>query len=219
MKRSFRLGLLATAFTALCVLPIHTSAQAQKPPAGRGDRPVEHAADEGLSAQEREIFTWAQELSKRCGQVMEKWLIANEVTEDKLFAFLYYPIPKTDPPKFNTEYDKLADRDIQPIEEIFINKSSAIIFAILTDRNGYVPSHNLRYSQPLTGNNATDLVNNRTKRIFSDRTGLTAARNDDPRLVQKYKRDTGEILTDLSVPVFVKGKRWGAIRIGFRTVE
>ncbi|MBT7088489.1 chemotaxis protein, partial [bacterium] len=34
-------------------------------------------------------------------------------------------------------------------------------------------------------------------------------------LLQIYIRDTGEIMADLSVPVFVLGRHWGAVRIGY----
>jgi methyl-accepting chemotaxis protein len=61
------------------------------------------------------------------------------------------------------------------------------------------------------------LVGNRTKRIFDDTTGIKAATNKDkPFLLQSYRRDTGEIMHDISVPVYVFGKHWGAVRIGFK---
>jgi len=50
-------------------------------------------------------------------------------------------------------------------------KNSSMSFAICVDDHGYVPSHNLRYTRPLTGDPETDKVNNRTKRLFDDRTG------------------------------------------------
>ena len=34
-------------------------------------------------------------------------------------------------------------------------------------------------------------------------------------LVQTYARDTGAILTALTAPVFVKGRRWGAVLLGW----
>jgi methyl-accepting chemotaxis protein len=94
-----------------------------------------------------------------------------------------------------------------------------MVYAVMVDKFGYLPSHNVRYSQPLTGNLAIDLVNNRTKRIFNDRTGLAAARNKAPFLIQRYQRDTGEVMADLSVPVMVKGQHWGAVRLGYRAVD
>jgi methyl-accepting chemotaxis protein len=34
-------------------------------------------------------------------------------------------------------------------------------------------------------------------------------------LVQTYARDTGAIVTVLTAPVFAKGKRWGAVLLGW----
>ena len=183
-------------------------------PRARGE-----AASDALTAQDREMLGLAQDFARRASDAMEAWIANKEVTREKLFASLYYPIAKTDPPKFTTDWDKLSDRDIQAIEEAVLVKSPSIVFAVLVDRNGYLPTHDQRYSLPLTGNLASDLVNNRTKRIFNDRTGLAAARSEAPFLVQRYQRDTGENMVDLSVPVAVGGVHWGAVRIGYRLVE
>jgi methyl-accepting chemotaxis protein len=175
-----------------------------------------------LNAQEKEMLVVAQDFARRVAETMEGWLAAKEVTEERLFSFLYYPYPadkKVDPPKFTTDWDRLSDRDVQGIEEAVMTRSQALVFAVLVDRYGYLPTHNLRYSQPLTGNLASDLVNNRTKRIFNDRTGLAAAKSTAPFLLQRYLRDTGETMIDLSVPVFVRGVHWGAVRLGFRAAE
>jgi len=174
---------------------------------------------ESLTAQEREMLALGNEFARRATETLEKWLAAKEVTPERLFSFLYYPTPNTDPPKFTTDYDKLSDRDILPIQESILARSPAIVFTVTVDKNGYLPTHNQRYSMPLTGNLASDLVNNRTKRIFNDKTGLAAAQNTAPWLVQNYQRDTGETMADLSVPIFVQGKHWGAVRIGYRRLE
>ncbi len=179
--------------------------------------PITSAAD--LSPQERDMLALANDFARRCAEVIDRWLTDKEVSEDRLFASLYYPVPATDPPKYHTDWDQLSDRDVQPIEEAILARSSTIVFAVLVDRHGYLPTHDLRYSLPLTGNLASDLVNNRTKRIFDDRTGLAAARSDAPFLVQRYQRDTGETMEDLSVPVTIRGRHWGAVRIGFRQAD
>jgi methyl-accepting chemotaxis protein len=171
---------------------------------------------DALNAQEKEMLGVAQDFARRVTETMEGWLAAKEVSEERLFSFLYFPIPRTDPPKFTTDWDRLSDRDVQGIEEAVLTRSQALVFAVLVDKNGYLPTHNVRYSQPLTGNLAVDLVNNRTKRIFNDRTGLAAAKSGAPFLIQRYQRDTGETMVDLSVPVFIRGTHWGAVRLGFR---
>jgi methyl-accepting chemotaxis protein len=65
-----------------------------------------------------------------------------------------------------------------------------------------------------TGNYDVDLLNCRNKRIFSDKVGIALARNTKPFLLQTYMRDTGETVNDFSMPIFVAGKHWGAVRIG-----
>jgi len=175
--------------------------------------------NEPLSAQDREVLIWANQLAADVSQTIEKWIATRAISEEKLFGRLYYPIARTDPPKYTTEYSDLADRDLPGLQEAVVRKSGTVVFAVVTDINGYLPTHNQRYSQPLTGNRAFDLVNNRTKRIFGDRTGIAAARNEAPYLLQRYKRDTGELMADLSVPVKVRGKHWGCVRIGYRQVE
>ncbi len=94
------------------------------------------------------------------------------------------------------------------------------VYAVLSDRNGYVPTHNTKYSQPLTGDAEKDKLGNRTKRIFNDPVGLGAAHYNGADgkgyLQQVYERDTGEKMWDISAPVFVKGKHWGGFRIGYQ---
>jgi methyl-accepting chemotaxis protein len=176
-------------------------------------------AEDSLSPQEREMLALALEFSARCAETLERWIASGEVKGERLFSFLYYPMPATDPPKFTTDWDRASDRDILPIQERVLASSPLLSYAVMVDRNGYLPTHNQRYSQPLTGNLANDLVNNRTKRIFNDRTGLAAARSEAPFLIQRYQRDTGETMADLSVPVMVRGVRWGAVRLGYREIE
>jgi methyl-accepting chemotaxis protein len=35
-------------------------------------------------------------------------------------------------------------------------------------------------------------------------------------LLQTYKRDTGEIMHDLSVPIYLQGTHWGGFRMGYK---
>ena len=64
---------------------------------------------------------------------------------------------------------------------------------------------------------SVDIVNNRTKRLFDDRTGARCGSNTKPFLLQTYKRDTGEVMHDLSAPIHVDGKHWGGFRVGYRS--
>ena len=62
------------------------------------------------------------------------------------------------------------------------------------------------------------MLNSRDKRIFDDPTGKRSAQNTNPFLLQTYARDTGEVLSDLSLPIFINERHWGAVRLGFDPV-
>jgi methyl-accepting chemotaxis protein len=211
-----RLSALKLSFVCISGLLLSSSVALSQPTA----KPSKLSADsDELTSQDREVLAWANAMSSEITQTLERWINSHESTEQKLFSRLYYPIPKTDPIKYTTDYDSLADRDLSPIQEKYLNKSDVINYAVTADVNGYVPSHNKKYSMPLTGNKAVDLLNSRSKRLFGDRTGSMAARNEAPYLLQQYKRDTGELMGDLSVPIIVKGRHWGCVRIGYRRLE
>ena len=147
--------------------------------------------------------------------VIEAALKDRTLTMEALFDRNYVPIAKTDPQKFTTKFDAFFDRMISPIQEKIVSRDSRVLYTICIDNNGYVPTHNLRYTKPLTGNPEQDKNNNRTKRIFNDRTGIRCARNTDGFLLQTYRRDTGEILNDMSHPLVINGRHWGGIRVGY----
>jgi methyl-accepting chemotaxis protein len=147
-------------------------------------------------------------------RVLQDALDSGTFTVDQLFDENYVPIPNTLPQKYHTRYDAYLDGSIQKLEDMFL-KDDQVVFAVLVDRNGYLPTHNTKFSQPLTGDREKDKVGNRTKRLFNDEVGLKAAKNREEFLKQVYARDTGEKMWDLSVPVMVNGRHWGAFRIGF----
>jgi methyl-accepting chemotaxis protein len=164
-----------------------------------------------------QVKAYAAELSNGVQTAIAEAIKNGTLSESDLFDRTYQPYSrKTDPPKFTTRFDGFFDRVVSPMQESIVNRDSQLAYAICFDNNAYVPCHNLRFSKPLTGDTEVDKINNRTKRIFGDNTGMRCAKNTDGVLLQTYRRDTGEILNDLSVPIFINGKHWGGIRFGYK---
>jgi hypothetical protein len=99
------------------------------------------------------------------------------------------------------------------IMESLVQRMSEMVSS--TEQVGSVLEEIGRFCKPLTGNYEKDLADNRTKRIFNDRTGSRCGNHTSPMLLQTYKRDTGEVMHDLSVPIFVNGQHWGGFRISY----
>lgn len=132
-----------------------------------------------------------------------------------VFDQQYQPIPGSAPVKYKTSFDGRFETEIQPLYDQLARAAAGGKFVLAVDTNGYGPTHNSWYSKAPTGDKATDLVNSRDKRIFNDPAGLRAARNTQRFLLQTYVRDTGEIMTELDVPIHVNGRHWGGLRLGF----
>ena len=172
-------------------------------------------AEEPLTGFEAEVLSMVNQCRDEVIGEFEAMLSSNILTFNQLFDTFYIPIANTNPQKYNTQYDKITDERIRIILDKCLAMDERVFFVVAVDRNGYLPTHNSKYSKPLTDDSDYNTKNNRTKRLFNDRTGLAAARNKQPYLLQNYQRDTGETFYDLSVPIFLKDKHWGAVRFGF----
>lgn len=124
--------------------------------------------------------------------------------------------PGQQPEKFNVSYADAFERLLQPIFDGFISERPEFIYAIAVDKKGYAPAHHAKVSQSITGDVNTDLIKSRHRRFFTgNRQERRRCAHENPFLLQTYIRDTGEILNDLSIPLYVNGKHWGALIMGF----
>ncbi|KRB93358.1 methyl-accepting chemotaxis protein [Noviherbaspirillum sp. Root189] len=183
----------------------------------RGEMLFAALARSDASTSHDELCAVAQQAAKDVGKLFEQAIATGQITEAALFDRTYKPIPNTNPPKHTTAFDGFTDRVLPALQERILEQWSQLTYAGAVDNNGYFPTHNRKFSKPLTGDYETDLVNNRTKRIFNDHTGSRCGSNTKSFLLQTYKRDTGEVMHDLSAPIYVNGKHWGGFRVGYRS--
>jgi len=135
-------------------------------------------------------------------------------SKSNIFDKNYVALPNTNPQKYETTYRKAFNSKIQKKQDELRNDLGAI-YALFVDINGYLPSHHTGFSNELTGRPDVDLLKSRHMRIYNNSVAeKRRASNTQPFLLQAYVRDTGEILNDLSLPVYVNGKHWGALIIG-----
>ncbi|MBL8398161.1 MAG: methyl-accepting chemotaxis protein [Candidatus Accumulibacter sp.] len=131
-----------------------------------------------------------------------------------IFDQQYRQLPDIQPAKFSVAYLNEFKKEIQPFYDEWDKDVPDSPYAIAVDTNGYAPIHNRRYSQPLTGDPKVDLTGNRTMRKFNSPEELRFARNANKRAFRTYCRDTGEVVTEVSMPIYISGKLWGNVRAG-----
>ncbi|XOV42610.1 methyl-accepting chemotaxis protein [Pseudomonas sp. App30] len=181
----------------------------------QAERISERLAEVGMDDYHQRIYDLAREGARQIGERFEQDVEQGRISLDELFDRQYQPIANTHPTKFHTRFDRYADQVLPAIQEPLLARHEGLVFAIACTPQGYVPTHNRAFSQPLTGDAAHDALHNRTKRRFDDRTGARCGSHQQPLLLQTYTRDTGELMHDLSVPITVKGRHWGGLRLGY----
>ncbi|MCE1241517.1 MAG: methyl-accepting chemotaxis protein [Azonexaceae bacterium] len=159
-------------------------------------------------------------LHDRCAQFRDNVAdILTRIAERGINVFdqAYKDIPGSNPKRYTTAYDSQCDAELTALYDRLLGEVPGLVYSLSVDTNGYAPAHNGVFSNPPSGDPAVDLTKCRHKRIFNDPVGIKLAKNQKSSLFQTYVRDTGEILNDLSMPIMVNGRHWGAVRIGFKT--
>jgi len=167
------------------------------------------------------VIAVGMDAAERIQHVFQRALDEGTLSADDLFDESYQTVDGSDPPQHLTRFTAFTDKELPAIQEPAMESHDAIIFCAAVDRNGYLPTHNLKYCHPQKPDDPVwNAANCRNHRIFNDRTGLAAGRNTEPFLVQSYLRDMGGgnyvLMKDLSVPIYVGGRHWGGVRVGYK---
>lgn len=149
-------------------------------------------------------------------EVLEAAVDRGEMALETLFDARRIAIPGSNPPQFRSAFDQYFDRHVLPIQEYLLGRLPGTVFAIAVCPDVYVPSHNRKFSRPQTDNLEENAKWSRSKRIFSDNPALVAAAQSERSCFSTcYARDTGETIHTVSVPLLIKGRRFGIFIVGY----
>ncbi|MFA6265522.1 MAG: methyl-accepting chemotaxis protein [Pseudolabrys sp.] len=177
-------------------------------------------AESGIKTPDTPIVALCQKTAASIGALFERAIAKGTIGLDALFDERYVPVAGTDPQQVMAKFVGFTDKALPDIQEPLLDADPRIVFCAAIDRNGFLPTHNLKYSQPQGPDPAWNAANCRNRRIFNDRTGLSAGRSQRAFLLQTYRRDMGGgafvLMKDVSAPITVNGRHWGGFRIGFK---
>lgn len=131
----------------------------------------------------------------------------------------YRTIPGSNPEQFMTKIVGFTDREIPRRLEPLLDFDPRMKYAVITDRKGFIGTHNLSVSHPQGADPVWNDAHCRNRRFFNGRVELAASRNTEPFLLQAYRRHmsggTYALMKDVAAPITIQGRHWGAVRIGF----
>lgn len=185
------------------------------------ERMIQLTGSTGARTEISPMIELAQSTAVEISEAFEHALQIGEISKEQLFDRRYQPIAGTDPQQYMAAFTQFADRILPDIIEAVAASDPKISFCAAVDENGYLPTHNRKFSEPQRpGDPAWNNTYSRNRRIFNARVGLAAGQNREPFLVQTYRRDMGAgvymVMRDISAPIFIDGRHWGALRLAIR---
>ncbi|GLH81664.1 chemotaxis protein [Bradyrhizobium sp. SSBR45G] len=178
-------------------------------------------AESGVETADAPLIKTVVETARQIAATFEAAVDRGEITLADLMDESYREIPGTNPKQYMTRYVEFTDRVLPAIQDPIQSSDPRIAFCVAWARGGYLPTHNPNYRKPQGPDPVWNNANCRNRRLFEDRAvKKVAAASNKPFLLQTYRRDMGGgqfvLMKDLSAPIFVKGRHWGAFRMGFR---
>ncbi|MEA2831340.1 MAG: methyl-accepting chemotaxis protein [Bradyrhizobium sp.] len=177
-------------------------------------------ADSGVETSDAPLIRVVIETAKQIAAAFETAIERGDIRLDQLMDENYREIPGTNPKQYLTDYVALTDRILPPIQDPIQKLDPRIVFCVAWAKGGYLPTHNPNYRLPPGADPVWNNANCRNKRLFNDRAVRKVAANTKPFLLQTYRRDMGGgnfvLMKDLSAPITIRGRHWGAFRMGFR---
>jgi methyl-accepting chemotaxis protein len=181
---------------------------------------IAEIADSGVETADAPLVRIAVGTAKQISAAFESAIDRGEISLTQLMDKNYREIPGTNPKQYLTDYVTFTDRILPSIQDPIQKSDPRIAFCVAWAKGGYLPTHNPNYRLPQGPDPVWNNANCRNRRLFNDRAVKKVAANTKPFLLQTYRRDMGggnfALMKDLSSPIYVRGRHWGAFRIGFR---
>lgn len=187
-----------------------------------GDKSVEmfdQAVRSGFATDDLAFVEIAMKGRDTAVRLIEEAIAAGDLSEDDVFDRDYREIPGSDPVRYDNGFTEFADAKIQPILDTQIRERKEIISCVMSNQDGYLPTHMSERSLTPTGDPVHDDKHCRNRRkLLDDVTQRAIDMKDEPFSASCYrfmgaddqKATAGK---NIFVPVYVKGRYWGNFEI------
>ncbi|MGL4636239.1 MAG: methyl-accepting chemotaxis protein [Beijerinckiaceae bacterium] len=178
-----------------------------------------HTVIEETAKDNAKLLEVVRQGAAETARALEGALDRGEIQIGELFSNQYDPVANTEPRQFICKALPLYEKLFPGIIARALAERPELTYAVPLDRNGYCPTHSEECSQAQRWGDAefNDRFS-RNRRLELDDDTLAIVRSEQPYLIQRYRRLVAgevEMLKDVSVPVFVKGRHWGTFRTGW----
>jgi methyl-accepting chemotaxis protein len=138
---------------------------------------IDMAAEAGIQTDDTPFIESAVDIAKKIGTRFEEGVRSGAISMADLFDQQHQLIPGSNPEQYMTKFTSFVENVIPDLLEQILSWSPKIAFGVVTDRSGYLPVHNRKYSKPQGKDPFWNLANCRNRRRMSVDNGVQAATN------------------------------------------
>jgi methyl-accepting chemotaxis protein len=162
----------------------------------------------------------AQQAKDEVAALIEAAIARGEIGESAVFDTRYLAMPNTDPTQYTTLFCDFADAHVRPILDRLQNSDPRHIGCVMSDINGYLPTHITERSQPQSQDPAWNAKFCRNRRNFLDDATRRAIESEKEAMLVTYRMNLGEgrylPVKNVFVPLWIAGRRWGNFELAYR---
>lgn len=183
---------------------------------------LDRLANCGVRTDDTTFIEKAQSVTRGIEAMIEAAIARGEIDERSVFDTDYVPMPGTNPQQYKTGFCDYADTYVRPIlDEITkVDPSQAGLGCVISDINGYLPTHVTEHSQPQRADLTWNEEFCRNRRNFIDAATRRAIESDKEAMLVVYRVNLGEgryrPVKNVFVPLTVNGRRWGNFELAYR---
>ncbi|MDK2756400.1 MAG: methyl-accepting chemotaxis protein [Blastomonas fulva] len=174
----------------------------------------------GLSHRDNPYVETATDTGIEICSIIESALVSGTLTEAQLFDRTYRPRGEPGLVRYDNDFNDFADRHIRPILDRFWGAGKTTFGAVMSNVDGYLPTHISERSHAPTGDRTHDAAHCRNRMIVLDRTTSEAIEHKNDAYyaaVYRFEPHPGEvrILRNIFVPLWIRGRYWGNFELAY----
>lgn len=181
---------------------------------------LDQLASSGAPIDDSECIEVAKQVATEITEVVEAGIRRGEISIDDVFDVDYRPVPASNPKQCTTRFNDFADRHIRPVLDRVMNSVEKSIGCVVTDINGYLPTHLSLRSQPQGADPEWNNTWSRNRRPMGlDASTQRAVDSNAPAMLNCYRMELGNgeflPLKNVFVPLTFCGRRWGNYELAY----
>jgi len=181
---------------------------------------LDRLASCGVRIDDTAFIEVSQAACAELSTMIEKAIARGEISEDDVFDTDYRPMPGTNPTQYATRFCDFADDRVRPILDRIMASDTRTVGCVMSDINGYLPTHISARSQPQGSDPKWNAEHCRNRRNFIDDATRRAIESDKEAMLVTYRMNLGEgrylPVKNVFVPLYVNGRRWGNFELAYR---